>query len=89
MAEFVIGAAVFIALTMALGLVRLLRGPTMADRMMAAQLLGTSGAAICLLISYASELPALLDVALTLALLAALAAATMSLKADAAQAEKP
>lgn len=89
MAEFLVGAAVFIALTMALGLVRLLRGPTMADRMMAAQLLGTSGAAICLLMSYASELPALLDVALTLALLAALAAATMSLKAGAAQAEKP
>lgn len=89
MAEFLVGAAVLVALTMALGLVRLLRGPTMADRMMAAQLLGTSGAAICLLMSFASELPALLDVALTLALLAALAAATMSLKAGATQAEKP
>lgn len=90
MAEFLIGAAGFIALTMALGLVRLLRGPTPADRMMAAQLLGTSGAAICLLISFASELPELIDVALTLALLAALAAATMSLKAGSvSQGEKP
>jgi len=81
MAEFLTGAAVFIALTMALGMVRLLRGPGAVDRMMAAQLLGTSGAAICLLLSVAGALPALVDVALTLALLAALATATMSLKA--------
>jgi len=90
MAEFLTAAALFIALMMALGMVRLLRGPGAVDRMMAAQLLGTSGAAICLLISFAVELPALIDVALTLALLAALAAATMSLKAgSAAQGEKP
>ncbi len=82
MADFLMGAALFIALTTALGMVRLLRGPGAVDRMMAAQLLGTSGAAICLLLSFASDFSALVDVALTLALLAALAAATMSLKAD-------
>ena len=90
MAEFLVSVAGFIALMTALGMLRLLRGPTVVDRMMAAQLLGTSGAAICLLISFASDLPSLVDVALTLALLAALAAATMSLKAGSApEGEKP
>jgi len=41
--------------------------------MMAAQLLGTGGIAALLLLSAATEVPALVDVALTLALLAAFA----------------
>ena len=43
MAEFLLGAAAFILAMVALGLVRVLRGPADADRMMAAQLLGTGG----------------------------------------------
>ena len=41
MAEFLLGAAGFVLAMVALGLVRVLRGPGDADRMMAAQLLGT------------------------------------------------
>jgi multicomponent Na+:H+ antiporter subunit F len=77
-AELLALAAVFVLASVALGLVRLLRGPSAADRMMAAQLLGTGGAAICLLLAAAEEVEAIADVALTLALLAALAAAALS-----------
>ena len=55
----------------ALGLVRILRGPGDADRIMAAQLLGTGGTAVLALVSEAMSLPAAVDVALVLALLAA------------------
>jgi multicomponent Na+:H+ antiporter subunit F len=56
MAEFLQGASVFVLAMVALGLVRILRGPNDADRMMAASGVG-----------------AVVDVALTLALLAAFA----------------
>ncbi len=73
MRDVLLCAAGFILATVALGLVRILRGPTAADRMMAAQLLGTGGAAVVLLAA-GGGMAAALDVALTLALLAALAA---------------
>ena len=50
MAEFLFGAAAFILAMVALGLFRVLRGPADADRMMAAQLLGTGGIAVVLLL---------------------------------------
>jgi multicomponent Na+:H+ antiporter subunit F len=74
MAEFLIGAAAFILAMVALGLLRILRGPGNADRIMAAQLLGTGGIATALLLGAATGESATLDVALTLALLAAFAA---------------
>ena len=74
MPEFLVGAAAFIVATVALGLVRVLRGPTEADRMMAAQLLGTGGTAAVLLLGAAARERAVVDVALTLALLSAFAA---------------
>lgn len=74
MAEFLILAAAFVLLTVGAGLLRILRGPSAADRMMAAQLLGTGGVAVLLLLSIALDRPAAVDVALVLALLAALAA---------------
>jgi multicomponent Na+:H+ antiporter subunit F len=73
MAEFLLAAALFVLATVALGLVRVLRGPGEADRMMAAQLLGTGGIAVLLLVGAATGAPALADVALTLALLATFA----------------
>jgi len=85
MVEFLFGAAAFIAATVALGLVRILRGPADADRMMAAQLLGTGGIAAVLLLGAAFGEAAAVDVALTLALLAAFAAFAF-VKARAAQA---
>ncbi|GGG40284.1 hypothetical protein GCM10010964_29840 [Caldovatus sediminis] len=74
MAEFLVAAAAFLLITVAAGLVRILQGPTAADRMMAAQLLGTGGIAVVLLLAAAAERPAAVDVALVLALLAAFAA---------------
>jgi multicomponent Na+:H+ antiporter subunit F len=73
---------VFIALlllvSMAAGLVRVVIGPSPADRMMAAQLLGTSGIAILLLLSAALDVPALTDVGLIFALLAAVSVAAFT-----------
>ena len=74
MAEFLVGAAAFILAMVALGLIRILRGPGDADRIMAAQLFGTGGIAAVLLLGTATGERATLDVALTLALLAAFAA---------------
>jgi multicomponent Na+:H+ antiporter subunit F len=74
MAEFLLAAASFVLAMVALGLARILRGPTVADRIMAAQLLGTGGVAALLLIAPSTGMSAATDVALTLALLAAFAA---------------
>ena len=71
MADFLLAAAGFVLAMVALGLVRILLGPGDADRIMAAQLLGTGGTAVLLLVSEAMSLPAAVDVALVLALLAA------------------
>jgi multicomponent Na+:H+ antiporter subunit F len=59
-------------LTLAAGLWRIRRGPTAADRMLAAQLFGTTATAVLLLLAEVSAVPALRDVALVLALLAAI-----------------
>lgn len=68
---FVVTALVL--LMVALGLLSVLRGPTRADRMMAAQLFGTGGIAALLLVGTATGVEAVVDVALTLAVLAAFA----------------
>ena len=67
--------AALVLATIALGLVRVERGPTNGDRMLAAQLLGTGAVAVLLLLARATNAPALLDVALVLALLASVASA--------------
>ena len=74
MAEFLIAAAGFVLAMVALGLARILRGSTDADRLMAVQLLGTGGIAALLLLAVGTGVPAAVDAALTLALLAAFAA---------------
>ena len=66
-----IGMAVLILISVLLGLVRIFKGPTGADRMLAAQLLGTGGVAVLLILAFAMQMPALLDVALVYSLLAA------------------
>jgi multicomponent Na+:H+ antiporter subunit F len=71
MDNFLLAAAGFVLAMVALGLLRVLRGPEDADRLMAAQLLGTGGIAAVLLLASAAKLPAAVDVALALALLAA------------------
>ena len=73
MTAFLLAAAFFVLVMVAVGLARTLRGPAAADRVMAVQLLGTGGIAALLLIGTAAAETAVLDVALTLALLAAFA----------------
>ena len=73
MAEFLLAAAGFVLAMVALGLLRILRGPGEADRMMAAQLLGSGGIAALLLGGTAIGDGSIADVSLTLALLAAFA----------------
>lgn len=73
MHELYLGAALVLLVTMAAGLVRVVIGPTAADRMLAAQLLGTSSIGVLLLLAPALGQPALVDVAFILALLAAAA----------------
>ena len=75
MADFLLAAAGFVLAMVALGLVRILRGPSVADRIMAAQLLGTGAIAVLLLGATATGQSGAADVALSLALLAAFASA--------------
>ncbi|OXS14372.1 pH regulation protein F [Zobellella denitrificans] len=60
-------------LSLLLGLWRGWRGPAAADRMLAAQLFGTTGIGLLLVLAEAMNEPALRDVALVLAVLAILA----------------
>ncbi|WP_077730992.1 MULTISPECIES: monovalent cation/H+ antiporter complex subunit F [Methylocaldum] len=73
MPELNLALAFFLLLNIAAGLLRIVRGPASADRMLAAQLFGTTGVAVLLLLAEAQNLPALRDVALTFVLLAVLA----------------
>ncbi|HEX2840481.1 monovalent cation/H+ antiporter complex subunit F [Hyphomicrobium sp.] len=82
MTSFLISAAIFVLAMVAIGLFRVLRGPSAADRMMSAQLLGSGGIAALLLLSVATDAPALLDVAILLALLSAFASAAFVTAAD-------
>ena len=70
MREFFLAAAACVLVTVMAGLVRLLFGPRDADRMMAAQLLGTGGIAV-LVLAAAGGYAGLADTALVLAVLAA------------------
>lgn len=70
--------AVFLLISLLAALVRIVRGPSAADRLLAAMLFGTTGVAILLLLALANERPALIDVALVFALLAAITGATFA-----------
>ena len=71
---FMLGLAIFLLLNLCAGMWRVLRGPTQADRMLAAQLFGTTAVAILLLLAEVYSTTALIDVALLFALLAAVTA---------------
>jgi len=70
MTTFFLAVAFFLVANVAAGLVRVIRGPTQADRVVAAQLFGTTGVAILLVLSVAADARPLRDVALIFALLA-------------------
>lgn len=73
MTDLYAGVALLVLASVVAGLLRVVIGPGVADRVMAAQLLGTGGIAVLLLLAAATGTPGLVDVALTLALLAAFA----------------
>ena len=51
--------ALLILISVVVGLIRILKGPTAADRMLAAQLFGTGGVAILLILAQAMQMPSL------------------------------
>lgn len=73
MDDYLLLAGAFVLAMVALGLVRVWLGPGYADRMMAASLLGSGAITVLLLFGAARGEAAVIDVALTLALLAAFA----------------
>jgi len=74
MSDFLLGAAGFVLLAVAVGLHRVLRSSDEVDRTLAVQLLGTGGIAALLMVAAATGAGGATDVALGLALLAAFAA---------------
>ncbi|MGB5717618.1 MAG: monovalent cation/H+ antiporter complex subunit F [Gammaproteobacteria bacterium] len=78
MTELLLLSATGLMLSLFLGLLRVLLGPSAGDRMLAIQLIGTAGVGMLLVLSVLLDEPALIDVALLLALLAAVAAAAFT-----------
>jgi multicomponent Na+:H+ antiporter subunit F len=74
MDEFLYLMGLVLLATVAGGLLRVHLGPSRADRMMSAQLIGTGGVATALVLAGAARNTSMIDVALVLALLAAFAA---------------
>lgn len=72
MKEYLLLLVIIMVLILLIGLWRVLSGPTASDRMLAAQLFGTAGVSILLLTAVAQQQPALLNIALVLAMLAPL-----------------
>lgn len=68
--------AVFLLINLLAALLKVTRGPTPADRMLAPLLFGTTGVALLLLLAYAQDAPALVDIALALAVLGAIIGVT-------------
>jgi multicomponent Na+:H+ antiporter subunit F len=81
--HLLLAAAAVLLVALAIGMIRVLRGPAAGDRMLAAQLVGTTGVGILLLLAAALGVPALVDVALVLALLAAVAVVAFTRRAGA------
>jgi multicomponent Na+:H+ antiporter subunit F len=73
MTALYLAAAAFLLASLGAGLWRIARGPTAFDRMLAAQLFGTTGVATLLLLAYGLAQPALVDVGLVFGLLAVIA----------------
>ncbi len=89
MTEFLFAAACVVLFMVAIGLFRIFYGPGEADRLMSAQLLGSGGVAVLLLLAVASGLSAIVDVAMMLALLATFASVAFVNNARGADAAAP
>jgi len=71
-------ALIVLVVSFILGLIRVFLGPSTEDRMMAIQLIGTTAVAMLILGSALLNMPSSIDVALVLAVLAAVAALALS-----------
>lgn len=78
MESFLLIAVVMLALSLVVGLVTILFRTSAADRLLAAQLIGTVGISILLVLSVLLAQPALVDAALILAMLAVLVTAVFT-----------
>lgn len=87
MSAYLLAMAAVVLVVVAVGLARLLAGPTAADRLMAAQLLGSGGVAALLLLGAGTGDDGVLDLALLLVLLAAFAGVAFVLGATRASAD--
>ena len=70
MDELRLGIVLFLLVNVAACLVRVARGPTITDRILVAQLFGTTGVAVLLLLAADGGMGPLRDVALVFAILA-------------------
>lgn len=75
MTAFYFGVASFILAAVAPGLLRVLRHPEASEQLMAAQLIGSGGVAVLLLLAAATQTASVIDAALMLAMLAVFATA--------------
>ncbi len=73
MQHFYLLMAVFLFLNILAGLLRVVIGPTRADRMLAVQLFSTTGSAICLLLAEALQMEGVRDTALVFVILSIMA----------------
>lgn len=88
MSALYLALAFFLMLNLLAGLARVMRGPTPQDRMLAAQLFGTTGVAILLILAETLGAPALRDVALVFALLGGVAVVAFVRRASAPETEE-
>ena len=71
MDPFLLTVILVLLVTLLIGLVRVVRGPTPTDSMMAAQLMGSTGLGLLIMFARMLNMSALVNVALVFALLAA------------------
>lgn len=72
MSTLALGVALFLLANLVVALIAAARGPTPADRMLTALLFGSTGTAVMVLLAASGGVAPLIDVALVLALLAAI-----------------
>lgn len=80
MTSFLLLSTIVLGVSLGLGLVRVFKGPSIEDRMMSVQLLGTSGVGMLLLSAPLLDISSNVDVALVLALLAAVSVAALTVR---------
>ena len=78
MTLFLIITSIVLIISLCIGLIRIFRGPTLEDRIMSVQLMGTTGVGILLILGLLLDMPASIDIALVLAMLAAISVAALT-----------